>query len=302
MGFLSNKLLEGTKVKCINKYLSEILTRYGSAVRAGFSDSAETLLNIHIEMAPQFFEELDVFLRIKNVFPQEEIDGHFLDAEVRALATVCKKLNLDFDSVQGSMTDKAYEFAEAKYNSSFTYVENFGKIRNQRELKSKSIMWRHSVLTSFKFIEQQETKSKKRISKPVIEKINGEKVKKPGTTSKKITVEPLIEIVNKDKVKKPGSSKRAVDQENIIEYEDFAQRAKIKSQEKKKQSALRREAAWHFSVPLDGWTWYCEYHDTYGLADDYDECLFMFGAHMHYKEIDGDVCEPQFKEWGQKDS
>jgi hypothetical protein len=43
--------------------------------------------------------------------------------------------------------------------------------------------------------------------------------------------------------------------------------------------------------PIDGWSWYCGYHDTYGIGDDEDEVLFMAGAHMHYKEVDGDVCE-----------
>jgi hypothetical protein len=43
--------------------------------------------------------------------------------------------------------------------------------------------------------------------------------------------------------------------------------------------------------PIDGWSWYCGYHDTYGIGDDEDEVLFMAGAHMHYKEVDGDVCQ-----------
>jgi hypothetical protein len=50
-----------------------------------------------------------------------------------------------------------------------------------------------------------------------------------------------------------------------------------------------------------GWSWYCGYHDTYGIAEDRDECSFMFGAHMHYYEIDGDVCEPYYKEWQVKE-
>jgi len=27
----------------------------------------------------------------------------------------------------------------------------------------------------------------------------------------------------------------------------------------------------------------------------------MFGAHMHYYQIDGDVCEPYYKEWKVKE-
>ncbi|MEN9304778.1 MAG: hypothetical protein RLY76_46 [Actinomycetota bacterium] len=302
MGFLSNKLLEGTKNKCIDGYLSKVVHDFRFATNTGVSDSEKTLVNIHIEMATQFFEELDIFLRIKNKFPQVEIDRHFLDAESKALATACRMLNLDFDFALGLLSDKAYELAEKKYNKKLTYLENFGKVRNDKELSGKSVMWRHSVLTAFKYIEQQGSKQAKSIGKPVTEKINVEKVKKPVATKKATAVKPVIEIVNQDKVRKPGTSKHIAKQENIIEYEDFAKRAKKKSQLKKQNSASKRDSAWHFSVPINGWTWYCEYHDTYGLADDYDECLFMFGAHMHYKEIDGDVCEPHFKEWVDADS
>ncbi len=43
--------------------------------------------------------------------------------------------------------------------------------------------------------------------------------------------------------------------------------------------------------PVAGWSWYCGHHDTFGIGDDEDEVLFMAGAHMHYHQIDGDVCQ-----------
>jgi hypothetical protein len=49
--------------------------------------------------------------------------------------------------------------------------------------------------------------------------------------------------------------------------------------------------------PIAGWSWYCGYHDTYGIGDDEDEVLWMAGAHMYYKEADGDVCEIYTREW-----
>ena len=127
--------------------------------------------------------------------------------------------------------------------------------------------------------------------------INQDKLIKPGTEGSKNVAKPIVEIINNDKVIKPGTTKPVEEIKNIIQYEEFTIKAKSKSQERKRGAARTREPAWHFSVPINGWTWYCEYHDTYGLADDYDECLFMFGAHMHYYEIYGDVCEPHFKEW-----
>jgi hypothetical protein len=53
-----------------------------------------------------------------------------------------------------------------------------------------------------------------------------------------------------------------------------------------------------FSVPIGGWTWFCEYHDIYGLADDKDEALFMAGAHLHYYQVDEDNCNLHFKQHG----
>jgi hypothetical protein len=49
--------------------------------------------------------------------------------------------------------------------------------------------------------------------------------------------------------------------------------------------------------PLAGWSWYCAHHDTYGIGDDEDEVSYMAGAHMHYHQVDGDVCEIYHRNW-----
>jgi hypothetical protein len=64
----------------------------------------------------------------------------------------------------------------------------------------------------------------------------------------------------------------------------------------KNKNTLEVKASRLKIVPVGGWTWYCGYHDAYGLGDDEDEVLFMSGAHMHYHIIDGDVCELYYKE------
>ncbi len=46
---------------------------------------------------------------------------------------------------------------------------------------------------------------------------------------------------------------------------------------------------------IAGWSWYCTYHDTYGIGDDEEEVLYMAGAHMHYFRISDD-CEIAVKE------
>lgn len=53
--------------------------------------------------------------------------------------------------------------------------------------------------------------------------------------------------------------------------------------------------------PIAGWTWYCGYHDTYGLADDEEEALFMAGAHLHYFKVDEERCEIYTREWNVKE-
>lgn len=53
--------------------------------------------------------------------------------------------------------------------------------------------------------------------------------------------------------------------------------------------------------PIAGWSWYCGYHDTYGIGDDEEEVLFMAGAHLHYFEVDEDKCEIYVREWNVKE-
>lgn len=49
-------------------------------------------------------------------------------------------------------------------------------------------------------------------------------------------------------------------------------------------------------VQTNGWSWYCSYHDTYGIGDTEQEVLFMGGAHMAYFEDIGDDCTMMVKE------
>ena len=64
---------------------------------------------------------------------------------------------------------------------------------------------------------------------------------------------------------------------------------------------LETSAATLLVVPKNGWSWYCGYHDTAGSGDDKDEVQFMAGAHVHYHQIDGDVCEPYYREHNTKE-
>jgi hypothetical protein len=156
MGFLSNSLLKGAKNKCIDSYLRDVPERYLAAVRSGFPAAPKTILNIHIEMAPKYFHELDVFLRSKGTYSPSEIDGHFLHAESIALATACKQLNLDYEQTETVLSDKAYELAESLYDESLSPEQNFSRVQSGRDLNAKSVMYRNWVLIAFRYLSQQE--------------------------------------------------------------------------------------------------------------------------------------------------
>jgi hypothetical protein len=156
MGFWSVRLLEGTKNKCINYYLSDMAERYRAAIRSGFSDSPHTIVNIHIELAPNYFHDLDVFLRFKGNFSPSEIDAHFLDAEAKALATICKKFGHSYEEVESIISDKAYDLAEIHFDVSLTPQENFSRLSSGKELSRKSVLFRQWVLVAFNFIQDQE--------------------------------------------------------------------------------------------------------------------------------------------------
>ena len=48
---------------------------------------------------------------------------------------------------------------------------------------------------------------------------------------------------------------------------------------------------------LQGWSWYCPYHDTMGSGDTRQEVLFMAGAHLYYFEkVSPNDCDVVIKE------
>jgi hypothetical protein len=156
MGFLTSKLLQGTKHKCIDSYLSDMFNRYLAAIKAGFPALPITVVNIHIEMAPSYFQELDVFLRIKNNFSPIEIDEHFLHAESMALATLCRNLGFEYEQAEDVLSDKAFDLADSFFDESLTPQENFSRISRGKELAGKSVLFRQWVLRAFEFIYAQE--------------------------------------------------------------------------------------------------------------------------------------------------
>ena len=46
---------------------------------------------------------------------------------------------------------------------------------------------------------------------------------------------------------------------------------------------------------MTGWTWYCEYHDSFGIGDSEVEVQHIANAHMHFYLKSGNPCRLYFK-------
>lgn len=52
---------------------------------------------------------------------------------------------------------------------------------------------------------------------------------------------------------------------------------------------------------LQGWSWYCPFHDTMGSGDTEQEVLFMAGAHLYYfEDVTPDDCDVIIKNHNKK--
>jgi hypothetical protein len=50
---------------------------------------------------------------------------------------------------------------------------------------------------------------------------------------------------------------------------------------------------------MSGWTWYCEYHDSFGMGDSELEVQHMANAHMHFYMKSGNPCQLYLKNQGE---
>jgi phosphoglycolate phosphatase-like HAD superfamily hydrolase len=107
----------------------------------------------------------------------------------------------------------------------------------------------------------------------------------------------LKENQNKEnEIKRPLASKLISDS-NIVNFLKYKEQILYKRKVENRESELVDEPAYLLSIPKAGWTWYCDYHESYGLTDKEHEALWMGGAHMHYFSEQGDDCTMTIKEW-----
>jgi len=82
----------------------------------------------------------------------------------------------------------------------------------------------------------------------------------------------------------------------IIDFLKYREQILYNKKVEEREEKLAEEPAYLLSIPNAGWTWYCDYHEAFGLADTEHEALWMGGAHLHYHE-DDESCTMSIKEW-----
>jgi hypothetical protein len=221
-------------------------------------------------------------------------------AEKTALESACKALKIKYGEVLEEVTINASAFAKTNYNgtSADTLIKKLG---GGDKMSGKSSLWRQIVFSEILYLAESE---KNQSSK--------------GNSSKPKSVKPIVEILNKDLVKKPGTSKptnknttkkrskvspgksemkKHFETSNVINFAKFDKEKKQKEKMRKRKIELANEPAYLLSIPSAGWSWYCDYHEAFGVADTEHEALWMGGAHMHYFDEQGDLCEMNVREW-----
>jgi len=98
------------------------------------------------------------------------------------------------------------------------------------------------------------------------------------------------------RITKPPREK-LISNSNIVNFLKYKEQILYKRKVEERESELTDEPAYLLSIPKAGWTWYCDYHESYGLADKEHEALWMGCAHLHYYSEQGDDCTMTIKEW-----
>lgn len=302
MGILSNKLRQGTIQKCINQYLKDIPDHAKFLINVHNYSRHQALVISHIHRARQYFNDLEVFLLYKERINPQELGDHLLIAEKMALEKASNVLKISFDDVFEEIINNANLFASSSFDG--TPVERLiPALRGGAGMSGKSSLWRQLVISEILALSESNELSKSAKSsskfnspKPIIEIVNSKLVKKPGTAKKS------KKSVTKPQKRKPKSNNKAemrkhFDSKNVINLSEFQKQKKNRSKMAEREIVLADEPAYLLSIPKAGWSWYCDFHEAFGVADTEHEALWMGGAHMHYFEEQGDDCEMFVRDW-----
>ena len=300
MGYLSNKIRQGAIQKCINNYLKDIPDHAKFLMSTQNFVTVKALAISHIHRARQHFNDLEVILLYKEKIDSRELGDHLLVAEKKALEFASKALKIKFSDVFEEITSNASIFAKANYDgtSADTLIKKLGR---GNKMSGKSSLWRQIVFSEILYLAESEKNqssksdsSKLKSVKPIVEILNKDLVKKPGTSK------PANKNTTKMRSKvSPGKSdmKKHFETSNVINFAKFDKEKKQNEKMRKRKIELANEPAYLLSIPSAGWSWYCDYHEAFGVADTEHEALWMGGAHMHYFDEQGDLCEMNVREW-----
>lgn len=302
MGYLSNKLRQGSIQKCINIYSKDVPDYAKFLMNTQNFMGTKALAISHINRARQHFNELEVFLLYKEKIDPQKLGDHLLVAEKMALELASKTLKINYDEVFEEVVNNACTFAKSNYDgtSDNALIQKLGM---GNKMSGKSSLWRQIVFAEIlnlgkaeKNISATSSSVKPKSLKPIIEIVNQNLVKKPGTSKPKNKETPRVR--SKKKITSSKSRmKKQFETSNVIDFARFDKEKKQKEKIIKREIELSNEPAYLLSIPTAGWSWYCDYHEAFGVADTEHEALWMGGAHMHYFEEQGDNCEMYVREW-----
>jgi hypothetical protein len=263
----------------------------------GISSETKLLAGIHNWSSVKAFERVKRELE-RQKYSTDEVMDRLCFIEFNALKVVSESLGLNFEEVEQSLAESATAFADSTHkdwmDSDFNSIEEFVEKHLADEYVEKSFLWRKYVLEHWN----------KKPNKPRLTSSKAQMVEKvsPGATD--WISKAKVAKESESKIRKPKKGKRASRKiqsrkavDNVLDFEALKKRVNTRRNSAKRMNALLGEPAYLLSIPKAGWSWMCDYHQVYGLTDDEEEALFMAGAHMHYTEVDGDVCELFMRDW-----
>ena len=276
----------GREKRILKNYTEDLVSRVNMVKVSKMAiTEAKAAGNNHIVRIMAIAHEL--WADFENSLPFQDAVDNFTAFERVCIEELSERLGINATDVIDEISANAMEFAKKNFDKALSLTENYKSAIGTVFSDSHSWMWRQMVWAELEYLHM-ELKNGKTSKEP----------QKDKASSKKKTV-PIVERVNHAKVKKPGTSKAvsSADNEPQVLRDDSVLNLN-KFRVNKAQKRLSNDRKLHpqdpshlFSVPSGGWTWFCDYHSVWGVAEDEEEAQFMAGAHMHYTEIDGEVCE-----------
>jgi hypothetical protein len=225
------------------------------------SDIEELFANIHGRVFYKAYQPAWKEMEGKGV-PESDAFERMCFIESNVLVAITGHLDLNFEKVHRGILAKAESFAKRVLK----------EIQSDSKITAKSIE-KHAIKKHADFFIENSYLWKKAVREYWQSQKIGE--------SRKLVSNPIVEKISPGATNWIESQSKAQSEDNTSDDDDYFD--------------------YIFTIPEVGWSWICDYHKVFGLCDDENEAHFMAGAHMTYVEVDGDVCEIFFRDWGVND-